>query len=418
MLPENDPVRMLFSFLKYTKSWVNPVDAMVYIYKDTLTKSLLTSFYKYKYAGLIDSSSYTPLNVSPNSTSILMDSRLLLEEKYSYNNSFLIKEVTSKDGFKTSYLWGYNNMYPIAKINNSSYSNVEEVLGNYEVSRLANGFPKRFEIDYMSNILRSSPLLQKSQVYSYSYIPQVGMDLMISPNGTKTQYSYDGFSRLNTIRDNNNNIKERLLYHYQNNNDFEEITLINSLPQTFVLTYTSSIGGSLAAKSRIVEANTILNLYSEIPVTACSGFLFDGYYVEGVRITNPSSYLVQSNATINAQFAPVEQDPVEQSFEVAVMLGTDQLIESSYDVQVIGGGSGTILASQRISPNDPALSCLINNSIFPISVSITTRTYLPSLRIKVDEVVVFENFGPVPGGYSFSTQEISAGQHVITVETP
>lgn len=319
---------------------------------------------------------------------------------------------------KTSYLWGYNNMYPIAKINNSSYSNVEEVLGNYEVSRLANGFPKRFEIDYMSNILRSSPLLQKSQVYSYSYIPQVGMDLMISPNGTKTQYSYDGFSRLNTIRDNNNNIKERLLYHYQNNNDFEEITPINSLPQTFVLTYTSSIGGSLAAKSRIVEANTILNLYSEIPVTACSGFLFDGYYVEGVRITNPSSYLVQSNATINAQFAPVEQDPVEQSFEVAVMLGTDQLIESSYDVQVIGGGSGTILASQRISPNDPALSCLINNSIFPISVSITTRTYLPSLRIKVDEVVVFENFGPVPGGYSFSTQEISAGQHVITVETP
>ena len=201
----------------------------------------------------------------------------------------------------------------------------------------------------MSNILRSSPLLQKSQVYSYSYIPQVGMDLMISPNGTKTQYSYDGFSRLNTIRDNNNNIKERLLYHYQNNKDFEEITPINSLPQTFVLTYTSSIGGSLAAKSRIVEANTILNLYSEIPVTACSGFLFDGYYVEGVRITNPSSYLVQSNATINAQFAPVEQDPVEQSFEVAVMLGTDQLIESSYDVQVIGGGSGTILASQRVS---------------------------------------------------------------------
>lgn len=82
---------------KKSNGFKSLVDAMVYIYKDTLTKSLLTSFYKYNYAGLIDSSSYTPLNVSPNSTSILMDSRLLLEEKYSYNNSFLIKEVTSKD---------------------------------------------------------------------------------------------------------------------------------------------------------------------------------------------------------------------------------------------------------------------------------------------------------------------------------
>ncbi|MEM0942132.1 MAG: hypothetical protein AAGI25_20425 [Bacteroidota bacterium] len=59
--------------------------------------------------------------------------------KYDCKGNILEFEDKSS-GLTTSYVWGYNHQYPIAKVVNASYSEVESVLGSSIITLLNNGY--------------------------------------------------------------------------------------------------------------------------------------------------------------------------------------------------------------------------------------------------------------------------------------
>jgi YD repeat-containing protein len=112
-----------------------------------------------------------------------------------------VVESVSKNGVTTSYLWGYNNSFPIAKAIGASYSNLNAAY--IQNNNLLTG-------------LKNQPILSTAQVTTYTYAPLIGMTTQTDPNGRTTYYEYDPFNRLKLIKDQNGNIVKQFCYNYAN----------------------------------------------------------------------------------------------------------------------------------------------------------------------------------------------------------
>ncbi|MCW3789226.1 RHS repeat domain-containing protein [Plebeiibacterium sediminum] len=128
-------------------------------------------------------------------------------------------EITAKDGVVTTYVWGYNHQYPIAKIVNYSKSQFDSNtdLQNYiynleDFTFWENGFKE--QLDVLNTTLRYIVTGSDVQLYTYTYDPLVGMTSETDPNGNTTFYEYDGMNRLKQIRDNDGNILKQYSYNY------------------------------------------------------------------------------------------------------------------------------------------------------------------------------------------------------------
>lgn len=123
-----------------------------------------------------------------------------------YDDKGNILQYKSADGQTVSFIWGYNQSLPVAQIQNTTYSEVEAVLGNGFT--LGSG---GLSVEQESS-LRSQ--LPQAQVHTYKYIPLVGVVEAKDPTGKTTYYDYDDFGRLLRVRDNNNNILQQYEYKY------------------------------------------------------------------------------------------------------------------------------------------------------------------------------------------------------------
>lgn len=111
-----------------------------------------------------------------------------------YTNGNL-KTSKRADGPTTVYLWGYDQMYPVAKIANATYAEVQGALnigGDFDTGN--SGMTPQQETD-----LRNG--LPEALISTYTYIPSVGVASMTDPRGYTTTYEYDGFNRLKAARD-------------------------------------------------------------------------------------------------------------------------------------------------------------------------------------------------------------------------
>ncbi|MBL0335910.1 MAG: hypothetical protein IPP73_11600 [Chitinophagaceae bacterium] len=111
-----------------------------------------------------------------------------------------VVELTGKDGVPTSYIWGYSNTLPIVKAVGVSYTTLltayNAVSGNLAT-------------------IRSQSSLSTAQVYTYTYLPLVGMITETDPRGRTIYYEYDALGRLKLIKDHDGKILKRLEYKYQ-----------------------------------------------------------------------------------------------------------------------------------------------------------------------------------------------------------
>lgn len=119
-------------------------------------------------------------------------------------------EVSKADGPKISYIWGYDQQYPIAKIENASYNDIASALGisvaalrNYDESNLS-----------QINSLRNS--LSTAMVSTFRYEPMVGIKQMTDPRGYTMTYIYDELNRLKEVRDQDNKLVSENKYNYKN----------------------------------------------------------------------------------------------------------------------------------------------------------------------------------------------------------
>jgi len=129
----------------------------------------------------------------------------LLFERYENNNLVQAKQV---NGTNTSYIWGYEGRYIIAKIENATYSQIEALSSFGYGFTIADGLTSTQE-----DQLRG---LSGVMVTTYTYEPLVGVKSITDPRGNTITYEYDAMNRLILIKDQDGNIVSENGYNYKN----------------------------------------------------------------------------------------------------------------------------------------------------------------------------------------------------------
>jgi len=138
----------------------------------------------------------------------------VLEDRLTYHK-YDIKgnplEVSQVNGTKTVYIWGHHKTLPIAKIENANFTDIVTALNITEAQVLA-----LTESDMtLINGLRTN--LPKAMVSTYTYKKLVGISSTTNPRGYTSTYHYDGFNRLQYIKDANGKILSENQYNYKTN---------------------------------------------------------------------------------------------------------------------------------------------------------------------------------------------------------
>lgn len=128
-------------------------------------------------------------------------------------------EVSIANGPSISYIWGYDGEYPIAKIENATYSELSSFVPTLKTrsgadnDRTLGSSGKEGLLRQALDNLRSA--LPKALVTTYTYDPMVGMTSGTDPSGYTMFYEYDDFNRLKEQRDNNGLLETEHFYHYK-----------------------------------------------------------------------------------------------------------------------------------------------------------------------------------------------------------
>lgn len=128
----------------------------------------------------------------------------------SYDNKGNVLQMTGKDGVATSYLWGYNRHYPVAKIVNASQSIVQPYITQSLLDNAVGGSDDVTIRSHLNN-LRNIP---NTYVTTYTYQPLIGITSQTDPRGKTTYYEYDAFNRLKLVKDQDGNIVKKICYNY------------------------------------------------------------------------------------------------------------------------------------------------------------------------------------------------------------
>ncbi|MDR6569840.1 hypothetical protein [Chitinophaga ginsengisegetis] len=122
-----------------------------------------------------------------------------------------ILEQSNSNNIHEVYLWGYNDLYPVAKVLNSSYPVVKSLINPTITQNPVSDIVLQTELDK----LRNSTTLSNSFINTYSYVPLLGLSGTKDEAGRNTYYEYDGFGRLKLIKDQNGKILKLIDYQYQ-----------------------------------------------------------------------------------------------------------------------------------------------------------------------------------------------------------
>lgn len=156
---------------------------------------------------IVNSNMYLPVSVEKSILAGPVSTELVINSIDSKGN---VTQTTAKDGVVMSYVWGYGQHYPVAKIFGKSY--MEAVAQSGIVLSVINSLTstdaeKKVEL----NKLRT---LTGCFVTTYTYKPLVGISTETDPNGRTTYYEYDKFNRLVLVRDFQFKILKKICYNY------------------------------------------------------------------------------------------------------------------------------------------------------------------------------------------------------------
>ncbi|SFC66294.1 YD repeat-containing protein [Flagellimonas taeanensis] len=141
-----------------------------------------------------------------NSSTNKLQSRITFHD-YDDNGNPL--EVSMPGGPRTSYIWGYDQQYPVAKIENATRTQVESTLGVSPGYHTGSGGLNLTQ----GNTLRNG--LPDSMVTTYTYDPLVGVTSVTDPKGNVTYYGYDAYKRLEFVKDADGYLVQEYKYNYK-----------------------------------------------------------------------------------------------------------------------------------------------------------------------------------------------------------
>jgi len=168
--------------------------------ESTLSQSKRTN-YSYFQNNTIISPASVDLKIGSNA----YETRLVYDTYDNKGNlQYLIKDGVNK----VVYLWGYNQSYPVAKIEGATLTEVSNALGG-AIPNLGTGGLSDSQVANLRNQLTNA------QVSTYTYSPLIGMTSATDPRGVTTNYTYDTFGRLQSVKDDTGYIRQAYEYYYQ-----------------------------------------------------------------------------------------------------------------------------------------------------------------------------------------------------------
>ncbi|HLP06056.1 MAG TPA: RHS repeat domain-containing protein [Paludibacter sp.] len=210
-------------------------------------------------------------------------------EFLNYGSFGNINEIKERSGINSTYLWSYNNQYPIAEIKNATYSDVKSALGYTDTQMQGLSSNSSPDVSGIRNKLDSYFANKTALVTTYNYKPLVGMTSKTTPNGIMTRYVYDPFGRLMLARDNNGELTGRFQYSYRSSPYNETGNAYSPLSATFASAatfYVQNVAGSIAVN----------------PAGGSGDFIYS-WYLKGVD----GSVLARNENTTSSSFSFVCQ---------------------------------------------------------------------------------------------------------------
>ncbi|WP_394973693.1 hypothetical protein [uncultured Croceitalea sp.] len=114
----------------------------------------------------------------------------------------------------TSYLWGYNNSYPVVKAENTTLSQLTSAGAN-----LSNLRSSSVSLDVKKDeLLALRTSLPNTYITGYAYNPLIGITNMIDSRGYSTSYGYDNLNRLISVKDENQKMLQEYQYAFRSGN--------------------------------------------------------------------------------------------------------------------------------------------------------------------------------------------------------
>lgn len=136
-----------------------------------------------------------------------IDSNYRLVATLSYDSHMNLREESKTDDIVTTYFWGYDNRYPVAKVAGKTLSEcLATGISESVLTTAANESAVRSEL----NKLRT---MTGALVSTYTYQPMVGMISAKDARGQLVIYEYDALTRLVNIKDSNEIVKN-FRYNY------------------------------------------------------------------------------------------------------------------------------------------------------------------------------------------------------------
>jgi len=257
-----------FTYLQNTDgSNQRVISAQVTSYKQNAANSnqvVPDQIYLFESSAPIPKSLYTQVTVNGTNNGLSMNSHFKLRIRLSsYDSDGNLLSANKVNDVTDSYLYGYNNAFPIAAVKNALptellYQNFEELpvsatiissgqarsgtqyyLGDYTVSFIAPNV-RSYLLEYWyldaqnkwqfvtkpytgnSMVLTEGLAIDDVRIYpkdaelsTYTYNPVFGITSTTDTNGTGTYYEYDNFGRLQLARDADKNIVKTYEYQYK-----------------------------------------------------------------------------------------------------------------------------------------------------------------------------------------------------------
>jgi hypothetical protein len=160
-----------------------------------------------------------------------------------YDANGNLQEQYQTNDVNESYLWGYNNLYPVAIVRGSNYSTVAGYPNAAVLNSPASDQQLQTELDKIRIGLSSGI----AQVTTYTYNRGIGIATMTDPMGQKVLYSYDAFGRLQLLRDQDNNVLKKYCYNYLGQAGNCSVTGNNAMSVNFTRNCNAGYAGTVVA---------------------------------------------------------------------------------------------------------------------------------------------------------------------------
>ena len=131
-----------------------------------------------------------------------------------YDSQGRLLQYRQTNGTPVSYIWGYHNSKPIAKLEGIAYSEINPLA----ISTLQNLSDNDQDSSSEQSLRNSLDGLRSSHpgamVTTFTYDPLVGVTSLTDHKGYTTTYFYDAFNRLEAVKDAQGNITGGHAYNY------------------------------------------------------------------------------------------------------------------------------------------------------------------------------------------------------------